>query len=103
MTPEVLIGRITEHLINPIIYVIFALAMLLFVWGLVEFLWGLRTGEAPDKGKQHMLWGTVGMFIMASIWGIIALIDSTLGLNALSGGTFDASAFQNLKLPGSGF
>jgi len=38
--------------------------------------------DKEDKrtaGKQHMIWGIIGMAIMVSVFGIINLIMSTIG------------------------
>jgi hypothetical protein len=52
------------------------------VLGIVEFLYAMaKGGTAGDEGKEHMKWGVIGMVIMSSVWGIIALISNTFGLN----------------------
>ncbi|MBI5645033.1 hypothetical protein HY970_02935 [Candidatus Kaiserbacteria bacterium] len=76
------VGRLVDLVLNPIILVLFAAGFFLFMWGLVQFLWGLRSGEVGDSGKQHMLWGIVGMLIMVSVYGILRIINDTLDLNA---------------------
>ncbi|MDB5225069.1 MAG: seg [Candidatus Adlerbacteria bacterium] len=77
-----IVGKLTEAFINPLLALIFAAGLLVFVWGLVEFLWGL-SNEAGKKeeGKQHMLWGLGGMFIMVSAIAIIKLISTMVGGN----------------------
>ena len=67
-------------IINPLILLLFSAGLLVFIFGLVEFLAGLQGwGERKDDGKRHMLWGVVGMFIMASAWAILQLIARTVG------------------------
>ncbi len=74
-------GRFVTYLINPAILVIFAAGFLLFVYGLVEFLWNLNEGGDNKEGKQHMIWGIVGMLIMVSVYGILALVTNTFGID----------------------
>ena len=69
------------YIISPAILVVFACGFLLFVFGLVEFLWKLNQGGDNKEGKQHMVWGIVGMLIMVSVWGILDLLDNTFGLD----------------------
>ena len=76
-----LMTRIVDIIINPALLVLMALAFLLFVYGLVEFLFKLSEGGDNKEGKQHMIWGIVGMLIMISVYGIIGLIDNTFGLD----------------------
>jgi len=58
----------------------------------------LDKGGEHEEGKKHMLWGIVGMFIMASVYGIIALLDNTFDLDAFSG-TPDMSRLQDINIP----
>lgn len=74
-----LVNNLTRVIVNPAILLLFAIALLLFVWGLVQFLISLSTGgKATNTGKGHMLWGTVGMFIMVAAYGILTVIQNTL-------------------------
>jgi hypothetical protein len=74
-----LVDKFTNYIVDPAILVVFAAGFFFFVYGLVEFMWNLNEG-AQSNGKQHMLWGTVGMFVMVSVYGIVALISNTFGL-----------------------
>lgn len=81
------IGRFTTYIIDPMILVLFTAGLFLFMWGLVSFLWSMKDGDMKggDTGKQHMIWGLVGMLIMISVYGIISMLDSTFGLNTFNG------------------
>ena len=75
-----LAAKLGQHVINPILFLLFGAGMLLFVWGLVEYLYALNVkGEQEATGKSHMFWGMVGMFVMAAALTIIKLINSTVG------------------------
>jgi uncharacterized membrane protein YidH (DUF202 family) len=100
--------RIKTEVWTPIATVVFATGFMLFMWGLVRFLWNIDNESGRDTGKQHMVWGIVGMFIMVSIWGIIAMIDNTFGLGALdqNGAATDvnrASQIRNVNINVSNF
>lgn len=81
---ETIVKNINDLIINPIILVLFAAGLFFFVYGLVEFLWNLRGGEVDNRGKEHMLWGIVGMLVMASTYSILLLILNTFGINRQS-------------------
>lgn len=83
-----ILGRLKSEVLWPAMTVIFAAGFLLFIWGLVKFLWYVEegSGSSSSEGKQHMVWGLVGMLIMVSFWSIIALLDNTFGLGAMTGG-----------------
>jgi len=77
-----LIDTFNKVIINPLLLLLFAGGLLVFVYGIVEFLWGLsQDTEHKEQGKQHMLYGLLGMFVMASAWAIIQLIAHTVGVN----------------------
>ena len=74
-------AKLTSVIINPILALMFAAALVVFIWGVVEFMAGqngIGEGEA-NKGKQHMLWGLVGMFIMVAAYSILQIINNSLG------------------------
>ena len=76
---EQLVGKFVEVIINPLLALIFAAGLLVFVYGIVEFLWGLSNEtDAKNTGKKHMFWGVVGMFVMVAAYAIIAIIKNSI-------------------------
>ena len=69
--------RFNEFILNPILYLLVAVSVVMFFWGLVQFLLTTNSGDR-QQGKSHMLWGIVGLVIIFSVWGIVNLIDGTL-------------------------
>lgn len=66
---------------NIFIPVIFAFAFAAFIWGVVKFFFldgGSEEGRA--EGKQFVLWGILGMVVLFSVWGLINMLLSTLGI-----------------------
>ena len=86
---DALVARIGKVILGPVEMVIFSAGFLLFMWGLVKFMWNVGEGGSQSDGKQHMLWGILGMFLMISIWSVIALIDNTFSLGATTPGGGD--------------
>lgn len=75
MTVTDLINKITTQVFNPLIVLLFALATMLFAWGVVQYILGSQGSEEQvTRGKRVMFWGIIGMFIMASAWGIVNLL-----------------------------
>ncbi|OGD68702.1 hypothetical protein A3E89_01820 [Candidatus Campbellbacteria bacterium RIFCSPHIGHO2_12_FULL_35_10] len=84
MSPTVskLISNMNQYIIFPIIDFLLVLAVLFFVWGLAEFIYNLSSGGDKDnKGKQHMLWGIIGLFIMVTARPIIKLVLNSFGID----------------------
>lgn len=74
-----LIKRFVDAIVDPLVVALFALAFLLFMWGLLQFMLAVSQGEPSDSGKQHMLWGVIGLVIMFSVAGIINVITNSIG------------------------
>jgi len=75
-----LINGIVREIINPIVAVLFTAAIVVFFWGLIQFIYAAGGDEDREKGKQHMLWGVIGIFIMLSAYGILTLFTNTFGI-----------------------
>lgn len=78
MTIDSFVEKFTEVIIEPLILLLFALALLLFLWGIVVFIAKMDSEDERKKGARHMIWGLVGMFVMLSVYGIVNLIGNTL-------------------------
>lgn len=70
-TVEEIIGVVVREILTPFVSLLFALALLLFVWGVIEFLVSGESEEKKTNGKKHMLWGLIGLAIMLAANGII--------------------------------
>lgn len=73
--------KINYYIINPAIRILFALAFLIFVWGIIEYTLKKDSVDAKGQGRQHIMWGLVGLAIMTSVFFIIRIITTTLGLD----------------------
>ena len=74
------LGKIADQIINPLIRGLFAAALILFAWGVVQFIRGAGDESARSIGKQHMLWGVVGMAIMVSVFAVIKIATGQIGV-----------------------
>lgn len=81
MTINSLLGRINEFILNPLIVLMFVIALLVFFWGLVEFIAKAGNDDARSTGRRNMIWGIIGMFIMIGVYGLIKLLLATFGID----------------------
>lgn len=70
-----LLGNIAKQIVNPLIGLMIAVAVVFFIYGVVEFISAANNEEARTKGRQHMVWGVIGLFIMVSVWGIMNILN----------------------------
>ncbi len=79
-----LMFRISYYIINPLIIVGFVVALLYFLWGMIDFLRKRDiSAEAGQEGRDHMLWGILGIVIMISAFAIMRVLAQTIGANSL--------------------
>ncbi len=53
------------------------IAFLVFIIGVGRFI--RNTGESKEADKGMLIWGVIGLFILFTIWGIIAFLRSEFG------------------------
>jgi hypothetical protein len=81
MTVQAFRTALTLYIINPIIAILFLVAVIVFIWGLVRFLGYLGSDSSEkEKGKKHMIMGVLGIFIMAAALSIINVVVGTIGV-----------------------
>ena len=78
------IGKADKLIINPLIDLLFALAIVYFLYGVVEFLANQENEEKKTSGKSHMLWGVIGITIMLGVWAILGIIINTFGITGVT-------------------
>jgi uncharacterized membrane protein YidH (DUF202 family) len=92
-----LMKSINKVIINPLIVLLFALAMVYFIYGVARYLLSPDNEEIRKTSKDHMLWGIIGMFIMVSVFGILSLIMNTFGIDNKGSGKTDIIIENNLN------
>lgn len=86
------VGQFIINLINNVfVPVLFAVAFLVFLWGAFDaFILGANNEEKKDHGKNLMLWGLIGFFVMVSVWGLVNILTGSVSFGnntGPSGGT----------------
>ncbi len=67
-------------IVKTLIPIAFGLALLFFFWGIAKYIWG--SGSGKEEGKQIMVWGVIAVFVMSTIWGIVAFISDSFGIDS---------------------
>ncbi len=74
------LGDVSAFINSTLIPLVFALALLMFIWGMFKFLiLGGSEEESRKEGKNLMLWSVIGFVVMVSIFGIVNLLAGGLG------------------------
>jgi hypothetical protein len=75
-----LLDKIKSNILDPLVLLMFAVALLVFLFGVFEMVRGQGSGDARETGGRHILWGTVGMAIMVSVYGILHVVCNTFNI-----------------------
>ena len=75
---DVLLGRVNNEIVSPLLWIIFGLAVIYFLYGILVFVKNADSADKRAEGGKHIMWGLIGMFIMISTIGIINLILGTM-------------------------
>jgi len=67
------VGSFVINTINNVLLpVLFAVAFIVFIWGAFRtFIMGVNSEEVKENGKNLMLYGLIGFFIIVAIWGLV--------------------------------
>lgn len=80
MTIEQFISGVNNVIVNPLIFLLFAVALLYFVVAVFRYV---KSAENADKGdeKKAVLWGLVGLFVMMGVFGIWRIVLKTFNID----------------------
>ncbi|MBU6388675.1 hypothetical protein KGQ72_02295 [Patescibacteria group bacterium] len=71
---------------NVLVPVLFAVAFIVFLWGAFKvFILGSQSEETKENGKNLMLWGLIGFFVMVSVWGLVNILTGTVSFGNSTG------------------
>lgn len=76
-------GDILATLIGYLNYVVPAfitVAVAYFIWGVIQFITSSEE-DAKKKGKGKIINGLIGLFVIISFWGIIAVLQNTFRID----------------------
>ena len=71
------------EVVNLVIPILFALALLGFFYGLVRYIFGKEDDKAA--AKKTMIWGVIALFVMASVWGLVSFIGDAVDIQQEGG------------------
>jgi hypothetical protein len=85
--------------INIFVGVLAGIAILIFFWGLALFI--LRGDDKTEhkKGRRLMLWGLLGIFILFSVWGLVAMLGTIFGIDTITTCEAPSLQLQNFFTP----
>ena len=78
------VSNVNRLIINPIILLLFGLAVVYFLYGIFEFISNQENEEKKTTGKNHMIWGIIGIVIMMGVFTILNIIMRTFNIEGIN-------------------
>jgi hypothetical protein len=72
------VNPIITNIVDPVIELMAAVGILMFVWGVVQMIINANDPDARSRGQQHMLYGSIGVVIMLCAWAVVYIISNTV-------------------------
>jgi len=66
--------------VNVIVYLLASLAILVFLWGVLKYMMAGDSKEKLTNGRDFIIYGIIGIFVMMSVWGLVNILIKTFGL-----------------------
>jgi fumarate reductase subunit D len=76
-----MIGYIIDFVLDPVVSLLIAAAVVVFLWGVVKYITSGDNEEERKKAKDLIIYGIIGLFVMVSVWGLVGLLTGTFDLN----------------------
>jgi uncharacterized membrane protein len=74
------LAKVVVQIVNPIIYLLSSLALVLFLWGVFEFVRNAGDSEKRAQGQRAIVWGLVGLVVIFGAYGIINIATGAFNL-----------------------
>jgi hypothetical protein len=74
-----------KTLLDQLVVFLIALAVVWFIWNVIKYT--ISDDEDKKAGaKSQMIWGIVGIAVIVSIWGLVAILQGIFGVNTTGAG-----------------
>lgn len=93
--PELLtfLQTTVPDLLNAIIPIIITVGVIFFILGVVQYV--IADDEAAKtKGRDRMLYGIIGLFVIVTFWGLVTVLQNTLDVSPTAPPVIDINPSQ---------
>lgn len=73
------IDSIIMPILRSVIVLLFALALLWFIWSVMNYIGG--AGTKKPEAAANVGWSILALFVMISVWGLVKLLQNTVPLD----------------------
>ena len=66
-------------ILNTLIPILITLGVIYFMWGVIQYTTG-KSDDAKKEGRDRMIFGIIGLFVIVSVWGLVGVLGNTFGV-----------------------
>lgn len=67
---------------KSLVPLVFAIALLVFVYGVVKYVIAAKDSHDREEGRMFMIYGIIALFVMVSVWGLVAVLANTFNIGS---------------------
>lgn len=79
-----------QSVLDDVAPLIFGLAIVYFFWGVAKYILAAGDAKQAADGKSIMIYGIIAIAVMASVYGLVAFLQTAFDING--GGTISIPA-----------
>ncbi len=76
---------VIRNILNTLVPLLIGIAVVVFLWGVIKYITAGGDEEKRKEARNMMMYGIIGLFVMVAVWGLVAVLGNTLGVQP--GGT----------------
>ncbi len=70
---------------NIVIPMLITIALIYFLWGVAQYVMKQGDEEGQKAARAMMINGVIALFVIISVWGLVAVLNATFGIQAGGG------------------
>lgn len=76
---DAILQKVVGEVLSPMYSLAVGISILYFLYGVLMFIVNANEPEKRNAGKSHLLYGTIGLFIILSVGGILMMFNTIFG------------------------
>ncbi len=70
---------VIKDILAIVIPILVTIAVIVFIWGVIQYV--LVSGEeAKKEGRDKIIYGLLGLFVIVAVWGLVRVLIDTFGI-----------------------
>jgi len=88
------------QILNFLVPILIALGVVYFIYSVIKYITA-KDEEQKGAAKNTMIYSIIGLFVITSVWGLVAVLNNTFGIQQGGGvGQDTPCLYDNPTIPG---